>query len=242
MKSYHKSGTYGPLNTLPPGAVGDLTVAGPAAGQYHPGFTLKQEVPSMCAARSPRRRFPLVLALVAAILTLPVAAAADPVHVRMKTSLGDIALELYPDRAPVTVQNFVDYANSGFYDGTIFHRVISHFMIQGGGFTPDMQKKPTREPIVNEADNGLSNRRGTIAMARLPQPDTATAQFFINVQNNMNLDYKNERNPGYAVFGQVTEGMDVVDDIRFVPTTRVGAYSDVPVEPVIIEEVRVVDE
>ncbi|MEJ2383417.1 MAG: peptidylprolyl isomerase [Xanthomonadales bacterium] len=159
----------------------------------------------------------------------------------MKTSMGDIRLELYPDKAPVTVQNFLDYANSGFYDGTIFHRVISHFMIQGGGFTPDMQKKPTREPIVNEGNNGLSNRRGSIAMARLPQPDSATAQFFINVQNNMNLDYKDERNPGYAVFGQVTEGLDVVDDIRFVKTTRAGPYSDVPAEPVIIEEVRVLD-
>ena len=196
----------------------------------------------MPTARSPRARFPFVLMLLAGILTAPVALAADPVKVRMKTSLGDIGLELYPDRAPVTVQNFLAYANSGFYDGTIFHRVISHFMIQGGGFTPDMQKKPTREPIVNEANNGLSNRRGAIAMARLPQPNSATAQFFINVQNNMNLDYKDERNPGYAVFGQVTEGMNVVDDIRFVQTTRVGTYSDVPAEPVIIEEVRVVDE
>ncbi|MEJ2400884.1 MAG: peptidylprolyl isomerase [Xanthomonadales bacterium] len=160
----------------------------------------------------------------------------------MKTSMGDIRLELYPDQAPVTVQNFLEYANSGFYDGTIFHRVISSFMIQGGGFTPDMQKKATREPIVNEAANGLSNRRGTIAMARLPQPDSATAQFFINVQNNMNLDYNGTQNPGYAVFGRVTDGMNVVDDIRFVPTTRVGPYSDVPAEPVIIEEIRVVEE
>ena len=184
----------------------------------------------------------LALLLGAIALAGPAALAAAPVEVLMKTSLGEIRLELYPDQAPVSVQNFLEYANSGFYDGTVFHRVIGHFMIQGGGFTPDMQKKPTREPIVNEANNGLSNRRGTIAMARLPQPHSATSQFFINVQNNMNLDYKGEQNWGYAVFGRVTDGMDVVDDIRFVPTTRVGSFSDVPVEPVIIEEVRVLGE
>jgi cyclophilin family peptidyl-prolyl cis-trans isomerase len=195
----------------------------------------------MRTVRSPRVRMITILLLALGGLTGPIALAAAPVNVLMKTSMGDIRLELYPDKAPVTVQNFLDYANSGFYDGTIFHRVISHFMIQGGGFTPDMQKKPTREPIVNEGNNGLSNRRGSIAMARLPQPDSATAQFFINVQNNMNLDYKDERNPGYAVFGQVTEGLDVVDDIRFVKTTRAGPYSDVQAEPVIIEEVRVLD-
>jgi len=196
----------------------------------------------MRTAGTPRIRLMTILILTAGILAGSSALAADPVKVLMKTSMGDIRLELYPDQAPVTVQNFVEYASEGFYDGTIFHRVISHFMIQGGGFTPDMQKKPTREPITNEAKNGLSNRRGTIAMARLPQPNSATAQFFINVQNNMNLDYKNDQNPGYAVFGQVTDGLDVVDDIRFVATTRVGQFSDVPAEPVIIQEVRVVDE
>jgi len=196
----------------------------------------------MRTAGTPRIRLMTILILTAGILAGSSALAADPVKVLMKTSMGDIRLELYPDQAPVTVQNFVEYASEGFYDGTIFHRVISHFMIQGGGFTPDMQKKPTREPITNEAKNGLSNRRGTIAMARLPQPNSATAQFFINVQNNMNLDYKNDQNPGYAVFGRVTDGLDVVDDIRFVATTRVGQFSDVPAEPVIIQEVRVVDE
>jgi cyclophilin family peptidyl-prolyl cis-trans isomerase len=196
----------------------------------------------MHTARSQSVRLAALFLLVAGILVGPATVAAAPVNVVMKTSMGDIRLELYPDQAPVTVQNFLEYANSGFYDGTIFHRVISSFMIQGGGFTPDMQKKATREPIVNEAANGLSNRRGTIAMARLPQPDSATAQFFINVQNNMNLDYNGAQNPGYAVFGRVTDGMDVVDDIRFVPTTRVGPYSDVPAEPVIIEEIRVVEE
>jgi cyclophilin family peptidyl-prolyl cis-trans isomerase len=196
----------------------------------------------MRTAGTPCARLMTILLLTAGILAGSSAFAADPVKVLMKTNLGDIRLELYPDQAPVTVQNFVEYASGGFYDGTIFHRVISNFMIQGGGFTADMQKKPTREPITNEANNGLSNRRGTIAMARLPQPDSATAQFFINVQNNMNLDYKDDRNPGYAVFGRITDGMDVVDDIRFVATTRVGQFSDVPAEPVIIEEVRVVDE
>ena len=160
----------------------------------------------------------------------------------MTTSKGVIELELFDEQAPISVENFVSYANSGFYDGTIFHRVIGSFMIQGGGFTPDLQKKPTREPIKNEANNGLSNKRGTIAMARLPQPDTATSQFFINVQNNMNLDYQGENNFGYAVFGKVTKGMSVVDDIRFVRTGNQGPMGDVPVEPVIIEKVEIISE
>lgn len=166
-------------------------------------------------------------------------AAEETVNVLMETSKGPIELELYPEKAPATVANFAEYANDGFYDGTIFHRVISSFMIQGGGFTTDMQKKTTREPIANEANNGLSNKRGTIAMARLPQPHSATAQFFINVQNNMNLDYQDQDNWGYAVFGRVTHGMEVVDDIRFVKTTRNKPYIDVPVEPVIIEKVTI---
>lgn len=166
-------------------------------------------------------------------------AAEETVNVLMETSKGPIELELYPEKAPATVANFAEYANDGFYDGTIFHRVISSFMIQGGGFTTDMQKKTTREPIANEANNGLSNKRGTIAMARLPQPHSATAQFFINVQNNMNLDYQDQDNWGYAVFGKVTHGMEVVDDIRFVKTTRNKPYIDVPVEPVIIEKVTI---
>jgi peptidyl-prolyl cis-trans isomerase B (cyclophilin B) len=160
----------------------------------------------------------------------------------MHTSKGDIELELFADQAPESVENFISYANSGFYDGTIFHRVISHFMIQGGGFTPDMEKKPTGEPIRNEADNGLSNKRGTIAMARTNHPHSATAQFFINVQDNMNLDHSGQSSSaawGYAVFGRVTSGMEVVDDIRFVQTTKVGPYSDVPVEPVVIESVEI---
>jgi cyclophilin family peptidyl-prolyl cis-trans isomerase len=160
------------------------------------------------------------------------------------TTMGDIQLELFPDKAPVSVQNFINYANSGFYDGTVFHRVISHFMIQGGGFTPDMQKKTTGEAIQNEAMNGLSNMRGTIAMARTNDPHSATAQFFINVQNNTNLDYTGEGNSrawGYTVFGRVTSGMEVVDEIRFVKTTTQPPFSDVPTEPVVIDRIEIID-
>lgn len=160
------------------------------------------------------------------------------------TSMGDIGLELFADKAPVSVENFIRYANSGFYDGTIFHRVISHFMIQGGGLTEDLKDKPTSEPIINEAPNGLSNKRGTIAMARTNSPHSATSQFFINVQDNKNLDYTSQGSStqwGYAVFGKVTSGMDVVDKIRFVETKLVQPYSDVPVEPVIINSVDVIN-
>lgn len=163
-------------------------------------------------------------------------------QVVIHTSLGDIGLELYADKAPVSVENFIRYANSGFYDGTIFHRVISHFMIQGGGLTADLKDKPTSEPIVNEALNGLSNKRGTIAMARTGNPHSATSQFFINVQDNGNLDYTDQSSSqgwGYAVFGKVTSGMDVVDKIRFVETKTVQPYSDVPVEPITINSVDV---
>jgi cyclophilin family peptidyl-prolyl cis-trans isomerase len=159
-------------------------------------------------------------------------------EVTLHTSKGDIRLELFTDKAPVSVENFLQYARDGFYEGTIFHRVISHFMIQGGGITGDMQKKPTREPIQNEAVNGLSNQRGTVAMARTTDPHSATAQFFINVEINVNLDHvgtQNSRDWGYAVFGKVVSGMDVVDDIRFVPTNS----RDVPLELVTIESVEI---
>jgi len=159
------------------------------------------------------------------------------------TSMGEITLELFADKAPISVENFIRYANSGYYDGTIFHRVISHFMIQGGGLTEDLQDKPNGEPITNEATNGLSNKRGTVAMARTGNPHSATSQFFINVQDNGNLDHTNtssSRGWGYAVFGKVIGGMDVVEDIRFVETTTVPPYSDVPVEPVIIESVDII--
>ena len=185
------------------------------------------------------------LLILSSLITPAALLAADNPRVLMKTSKGDIELELYPEKAPVSVENFINYANNGFYDGTIFHRVISHFMIQGGGFTPDMQKKATAEPITNEASNGLSNKRGTIAMARTGDPHSATAQFFINVQDNLNLNYAGGSNPrtwGYAVFGSVTGGMDVVDEIRFVQTTTQSPYSDVPIEPVVIEKVTVLDQ
>lgn len=158
------------------------------------------------------------------------------------TSQGDIKLELYEDQAPVTVENFLDYARKGHYDGTIFHRVIPGFMIQGGGFDAELEQKPTDAPIKNEADNGMANARGTIAMARTNDPDSATAQFFINVVDNPSLDHRGKqsgRTWGYAVFGRVTEGMDVVDEIRFVPTEARGPHQDLPVEPVVIESVEI---
>ncbi len=161
-------------------------------------------------------------------------------RVILQTNHGDILIELYPDKAPVTVENFLRYTDDGFYDGTIFHRVISGFMIQGGGFDADMKKRATRSPIRNEADNGLQNERGTIAMARLPAPDTATSQFFINHRNNAMLNHRN-RTPqgfGYCVFGRVVDGMDVVDRIAQVRTTTHGGHENVPVEPVVIEHIK----
>ena len=164
-------------------------------------------------------------------------------RVIIHTSEGDFTLELYADQAPITVENFLSYARKGFYDGTIFHRVISGFMIQGGGFTRDLEPKPNDEPIQNEADNGLSNQRGTIAMARTNQPHSATSQFFINVvDNSASLDHRGKqsgRTWGYAVFGQVTEGMDVVDRIRFVQTEVRGPHQNAPVEPIVIESVEI---
>ncbi len=166
------------------------------------------------------------------------AAAAKP-RVKMETSYGDIVLELYPEKAPKTVDNFLRYAEDGFYDGTIFHRVIEGFMIQGGGFTPDMQRKRTRPPVVNEADNGLSNRIGTIAMARTSEPHSASSQFFINVADNTPLDFsgRTPRGWGYAVFGRVVDGMDVVKRIENVATTTRGGHRDVPEEDVTIQTV-----
>jgi cyclophilin family peptidyl-prolyl cis-trans isomerase len=159
------------------------------------------------------------------------------------TNMGDIKLELFADRAPVSTANFVNYANSSFYNDTVFHRVIADFMIQGGGFTADMKQKPTAPPIANEADNGLSNIRGTIAMARTNDPNSATAQFFINVKDNTPLDHRGKSDSrawGYAVFGKVTSGMDVVDQIRMVETKSLPPYSDVPVVPVVIERVQII--
>jgi peptidyl-prolyl cis-trans isomerase A (cyclophilin A) len=159
--------------------------------------------------------------------------------VLMSTSLGDIKIELNQEKAPVTVKNFLAYANSKFYDGTIFHRVIPGFMIQGGGFDKDMKQKPTNAPIKNEAGNGLKNDTGTIAMARTGDPNSATAQFFINVVDNDNLNRPKPDGFGYAVFGKVIEGMDVVHKIEHVSTTSKGMYQNVPAEPVIIKSVTV---
>ena len=154
--------------------------------------------------------------------------------ITFSTSHGDITIELFTDEAPVTVENFLAYVDSGHFDGTIFHRVIPGFMIQGGGFDADMNQKPTRDPIKNEADNGLKNERGTLSMARTSDVNSATCQFFINVNDNDVLDH-GERDFGYAVFARVTEGMDVVDKIVAVATGNRGGHSDVPVEPVVVE-------
>lgn len=165
------------------------------------------------------------------------------VTVEMKTNKGTIVLELNADKAPNTVKNFLTYANEGFYNGTIFHRVINGFMIQGGGFNADMVQKPTHDTIQNEANNGLKNDAGTIAMARTPDPHSATAQFFINLVNNDFLNHTGQ-NPsgwGYCVFGKVVSGMDVVQDIAKVATGRSGPHGDVPKDAVVIEKVSVVE-
>lgn len=165
------------------------------------------------------------------------AANAENVKVLMKTSLGNIELELYADQAPLTVKNFLRYADEGFYSGTIFHRVINSFMIQGGGFDENMQKKNTHAPLKNEAKNGLKNKRGTIAMARTSAPHSATAQFFINHVDNNNLDYPSGDGWGYCVFGKVTKGMDTVDKIADVYITTKNGMRNVPEKPVIIHSV-----
>jgi peptidyl-prolyl cis-trans isomerase A (cyclophilin A) len=168
-------------------------------------------------------------------------AQAETVKVEMKTSLGTITLSLYPDKAPKTVENFLQYARDGYYEGTIFHRVIKDFMIQGGGFTADMERKKTRAPIKNEANNGLKNKRGSIAMARTSDPDSATAQFFINHKFNRFLDFPGSDGWGYAVFGYVTDGMSVVDAIASQATGFSHGMRDVPKETVLIESVRVIE-
>ncbi len=169
-------------------------------------------------------------------------AATNP-RVRLETGKGDIVLELNPAAAPATVENFLTYVKDGFYDGTIFHRVIKGFMIQGGGFTPDLQQKQTRAPVRNEADNGLANRRGAVAMARTPDPHSATSQFFINTVDNEFLNFrdKSAQGWGYTVFGRVVEGMETVDAIAEVPTGPARIGRDVPVEPVIIKQVDLID-
>jgi len=184
-----------------------LLGAGPAAADHHEGGS---------AAKSKTKGKPMVV---------------------LKTSLGEFTLELDDKKAPVTVENFLQYVDDGFYDGTVFHRVIGGFMIQGGGFEAGMKQKKTREPIKNEADNGLKNDRGTIAMARTSQKDSATAQFFISLKDNDFLNH-GSRDFGYAVFGRVSEGMDVVDRISKVETANKGGHGDVPVKDVLIESAK----
>ena len=175
--------------------------------------------------------------LSAALLALAAHAPAWAQKVRLDTSMGPIVIELDGAKAPKSVANFVEYVKAGHYDGTIFHRVIPDFMIQGGGFTPDMQQKPTRAPIPLEARNGLSNVRGSVAMARTSDPNSATAQFFINIKDNAFLDAANARDgAGYTVFGKVVSGMDVVDKIWAVPTGNKGPFQNVPVTPVLIRK------
>jgi cyclophilin family peptidyl-prolyl cis-trans isomerase len=165
----------------------------------------------------------------------------DPI-VLMSTSAGDVKIELFKDKAPATVANFLAYVNDKSYDGTVFHRVIPNFMIQGGGFTPDMKQKPTKAAIKNEAGNGLKNQFGTLAMARTSDINSATAQFFINTKDNAFLDHRNDtpQGYGYTVFGKVVDGMDVVKKIEQVQTTTRPPHENVPTTPVIIESIRVV--
>jgi cyclophilin family peptidyl-prolyl cis-trans isomerase len=168
--------------------------------------------------------------------------AANPM-VEMKTNMGTIVIELYPEQSPRTVENFLQYVRDGFYVGTIFHRVIDGFMIQGGGVVPGMKEKPTRAPIENEARNGLRNEVGTLAMARTQDPHSASAQFYINLADNRPLDYSSrDRNWGYAVFGKVAQGFDVVQKIAKVKTGNSSFHQNVPVEPVMIESVRLLPE
>lgn len=191
--------------------------------------------------------------VVASLLVMPVTATAQAQHketntmslprVKLQTNKGDIVLELNPAKAPVTTENFLSYVKDGFYDGVIFHRVIKRFMIQGGGFEPGLKQKDTKAPIQNEANNGLANEKYTIAMARTSDPHSASAQFFINTNNN---DFLNHTSPspqgwGYAVFGKVVEGQSVVDDIEGVRTGSRGFHQDVPVEDVIIEKATVIE-
>ncbi len=163
--------------------------------------------------------------------------------ITIQTNHGDIQIELDTEKAPKTCENFISYVKDGFYDGTIFHRVIDGFMVQGGGFTPDMQQKPTKDPVENEANNGLRNDNGTLAMARTMDPHSATAQFFINVKDNNFLNFTSESTQGwgYTVFAKVTEGMDVVDKIKAVQTGTEGMHQDVPAETVMIEKVAITE-
>lgn len=176
-------------------------------------------------------------ALLCLALALPASASAQ--RVALDTTQGTIVIELAPQAAPKTVANFIDYVKSGHYNNTVFHRVMGTFMIQGGGYTADLAEKPTRAPIPLESQSGLKNERGAVSMARRGDPNSATSQFFINVVDNPRLDYPNPDGHGYAVFGKVVEGMDVVDKIRAVPTGASGSHQSVPTTPVVIKSARI---
>lgn len=193
--------------------------------------------------KDPRTLVIIIYALAFVLITWSFKAQADALHlmnpeVIINTNLGNIKIKLNSDKAPISTENFLKYIEKKHYDGTVFHRVIPTFMIQGGGHLPDMNEKDTLAPIKNEAKNGLSNKRGTIAMARTNEINSATSQFFINVVDNQKLDYYDYNHYGYAVFGEVIEGMDVVDTIRDVKTTTKGNYQNVPVDTVMINSVR----
>ncbi len=189
------------------------------------------------------RSFAFFAPLLCVLLLSPAALAANP-KVEIKTTVGVVVFELYPENAPKTVENFLQYVKDGFYDGTIFHRVIPGFMAQGGGFTPNFQQKPVRPAIRNEAGNGLRNATGTVAMARTADPHSATAQFFINVSENDFLDFKSpdDKGYGYTVFARVTSGMDVVQKMLQIPTSTVGPHQNVPRTPIVIERARLLDD
>lgn len=188
-----------------------------------------------------RRRFAHLFAALTMAGTAFSISAADQNQVSLKTSMGEIVLQLYADKAPKSAANFLQYVKSGHYNGTVFHRVIDGFMIQGGGFDANMRQKPTAAPIENEAKNGLKNETYTVAMARTNAPHSATAQFFINVRNNTSLDHPGHDGWGYAVFGKVVKGQDVVDRIKAVQTGNKGMHQDVPTKPIVIESATVLN-
>jgi cyclophilin family peptidyl-prolyl cis-trans isomerase len=190
--------------------------------------------------RYSRRAFLRLATAFAFSISLNAAQAADNPQVSLKTSMGDVVLELYPEKAPKTVANFLQYVKSGQYKGTIFHRVIDGFMIQGGGMDKDLKEKPTKAPIENEAKNGLKNETYSIAMARTSDPHSATAQFFINVKDNVALDYPGRDGWGYTVFGKVIKGTDVVDKIKSVETADGPIHRNVPVKPVVIQSATII--
>ena len=191
------------------------------------------------------KKLMLAGALMASLMTGVTMAAdevkAPPLYVEMDTNLGNVVFELDEAKAPVTVENFKNYVDDGFYDGLIFHRVIDGFMVQGGGFDTDMKQKKTAAPIKIESDNGLKNVRGSIAMARTMDPNSATSQFFINTQDNTFLDYPGQDGYGYTVFGKVVEGMDVIDKMEKVKTTSKAMHQDVPAKPIVIESMKFVE-